>query len=64
MRYLIFILAILYNETGSYNVPFFICGGVLFIASLLVSLVEYILESQNTKMTHNVQEKKMLFANH
>ena len=34
----------LYTQTGSYHIPFLICGAILFIAACLISLVRYLLQ--------------------
>ena len=45
-RYFVFFPAgWLYTQTGSYHVPFLICGAILFVAACLIFLVRHLLRS-------------------
>ena len=47
----------LYSLTGGYHVPFFICGGILFVAAILVSLARYLLEPAHSAAVLSLPEK-------
>lgn len=56
-------LAWLYKQTGSYEVPFFVCGGIQFFAAVLMSLVAYLLEKKDISTTNNFTDKAVVLSN-